>query len=262
VDEFKQEMQHMRRAQMKVREAAGTAGALYGGHIGSLAPFPPGIPSGVPPMKQEKELLSKFEDDSKQAVQDDLDQINRLLSEAKRSKEDGLPLASATHPPGAVKPIQLQYNFYTQTKSTPKRQFKSGATLRSGDQLKVSFVPDRPGYVYVINFDPLGNANVIFPHPNIKVGNEVKAGELYELPPDDWYYLDSTKGKESIYLVASPIKINNLDDLISNVQEKGDVKSKSLSNARMRGVLVGLTHGKSYLSENGLTAVKVDFNHE
>lgn len=258
VDDFKQEMHYLRRAQMKVREAAGTANMLYGGYEGSQRPFPLGISTVTP----EKETDTKYEDESKQAVQDDLDQVNRMLSEAKRNKDAGASIPSKAPPQGALKPIKLQYTLYTQSRSDAKKPFQSGSTLRSGDKLKVSFVTDRPGYVYIINFDPHGNANVIFPHPHISISNEVQAGKVYELPPDNWYYLDNSMGEELIYLVSTPFKINNLDDLITHLEGDNASHSKKLSTVRMKGILVGLTQGKDFRNENGMTAVKVSFMHE
>jgi len=246
-EEYKEEMRYLRRAQLKIRQAA------YWASVGSGSgeeydeyeepPFPPGV---------SYEEDEDFEDESRYAVLDELDGLSDELKEQVAS-DGGKGVASKDASENSARPVQLKYSISARRKSTQasatdrvvEMELYPGMELGSGDQFKVRFTPDNDGYVYVLNFDSSGKSQVIFPHPDISLSNEVTANETYEVPPDphEWYFLDDVAGQETLYLVAVPFPIPNLDKLISELRDASSEIHTRVQTARLRGALEGLTRG-------------------
>jgi hypothetical protein len=288
-EEYKQETQYLRRAQLKIREAAYWAQNASGPEGGTQEfPSPPGIAE-----EEGKSLEGK----SEYAVLDQLSSLNEELKYGtKRGKSEEVKKADAA----PYQPIHFEYSVAVRRRSSisdastdgyQRVEFRPGVTLLSGDQLKIRFAADRDGFLYIINFDSSGKTQIIFPHSEISLSNRIEAGKLYEIPDDSeqWYFLDNVPGKETMYLIAAPFQIQNLDQLVAHFTGEQPRANSRYQTARLRGALEVLTRGvggivkdeqgrdyargpqankvdntvnNEFVSKvRGMTAIRVDFYH-
>lgn len=284
-NEYVAEQRYLRRAQMKIREMANTAKS-------GLEGTPP--PVAVPNPEYQIPASDGATGDAKlsfsvgtagTAILDELKNLDQKFQDLvqKRGVQVGVgnvPMA-ATADPQTLKKINVEYSLRARrqkgvsTAGTPEYEplrIHSGATLKSGDQFKINFMTDSDGYLYVVNFDSQGKALIIFPHPDAGAGNRVKAGQTYEIPssPANWYYLDDAKGQETLYIVASPFPIPNLDSLVSDLKKSTGSAQSSLKTARLRGSLDALTRGIGVAADGKsaqdpkqsvMMTERIDFNH-
>lgn len=72
----------------------------------------------------------------------------------------------------------------------------------AGDNFKITFEASTDCHVYVLSIDGTGWATPIFPTGD-DLGNPVAANRQYQIPGDEWFYLDQYRGIETIYFIAS-----------------------------------------------------------
>ena len=72
----------------------------------------------------------------------------------------------------------------------------------AGDNLKITFEASTDCHVYVLSIDGTGWATPIFPTGD-DLGNPVSANRQYQIPGDEWFFLDQYRGIETIYFIAS-----------------------------------------------------------
>jgi hypothetical protein len=284
--EYVAEQRYLRRAQIKIREMANTA------RIGIEAAPPPfamtkpadQIPVPETTMGDVKPGFSIG--GAGNIILDELNGLDQKIQALTQKRgiqvSAGAAPATAAADPVSIKKIGIEYSLRARREKgasaagAPEYEpvrFHSGATLRSGDQFKVNFIADGDGYVYMINFDSQGKALIIFPHPEAGTGNRVKAGQTYEIPasPAQWYYLDDAKGQETLYIVASPFPIPNLDSLVTDLKEGKSGAQSGLKTARLRGSLDALTRGVGVATDGKsgidpkqsvMMTERIEFGHE
>jgi hypothetical protein len=311
-NEYVTEQRYLRRAQLKIREMANTARI---GLDPALAPQPMGapmpmgaVPGGMPTMPQPQpmgqtdigldqkvaEALNVPAPDIKAGAetgsggQDIFNELNNLGNKMQALiQKRGVGVTQTQPVPEetkAVKKVNIEYALKVRrpktlpvTKNTQYDpvKFSEGVTLKTGDQFRVSFKTDNDGYVYVINFDGAGKAQIIFPHMEAGAENFVKGGLIYEIPSSsaNWYYLDEVTGKETLYVIASPFKIINLDTLVTDLRQgKDSGPQATLKTARLRGSLEALTRGVGVMpgeAPEGISSTsslisneRIEFNHQ
>jgi hypothetical protein len=222
---------------------------------------------------------------SGQAIFDELNNLGSKMQALIQKRGVGVTQTpTAPEEPKAAKKVSIDYSLKVRrpktlpvTKNTQYDpvKFAQGVTLKTGDQFRVSFKTDGDGYVYVVNFDGAGKAQIIFPHKEAGADNFVKGGLVYEIPssPANWYYLDEITGKETLYVIASPYKIANLDALVNDLRQgKDSGPQATLKTARLRGSLEALTRGVGVLpgeaaedksvSSSLISNERIEFNHQ
>lgn len=80
-----------------------------------------------------------------------------------------------------------------------------GSKLRSGEQYRVRFRPEEDCFLYLFTYDAAGSVYALFPHPQVRRGNRVRAGAAAVIPGQDdpWFTLDDKVGSETLILLAS-----------------------------------------------------------
>jgi len=310
-NEYVTEQRYLRRAQLKIREMANTARI---GIDASMAP-PMGAPPSMPPtppsqplgQMDDKGLRPDVGLDQKiaeaqnipapdvktgaeaggdsPAIFDELNNLGNKMQALIQKRGVGVTAAPpALEETKEAKKVNINYSLKVRrpktlpvTKNTEYEpvKFSQGVTLKTGDQFRVSFKTDNDGYVYVINFDGAGKAQIIFPHMEAGADNFVKGGMAYEIPSAsaNWYYLDEVTGKETLYVIASPFKIANLDALVADLRQgKGGGTQATLKTARLRGSLDALTRGVGVMpgetpeEKSGMPSLisneRIEFNHQ
>lgn len=139
-------------------------------------------------------------------------------------------------------PFEIMVNFVGQretgTNSWQPVDIREGATLRSNDNFKILVRTSRECYLYLINFDSTGKANLLFPGM-AGSNNRVASGRDYQIPDgDNWLFLDNNTGTEAFYVIADVRPMSDLQGLIAEMERQGgrDTSNQILAQVRTRGV--------------------------
>jgi len=135
-----------------------------------------------------------------------------------------------SHDPSLKTPLSIKMTLLARTSSgitirgeTPhykEIEVKDGGKLWSGDMFKVEFKLKNEAYLYVLSLDSLGNLAKLFPEGDRKIDAKFKPNEVYIIPVKDrWFRLDDNTGRETIYLIASPKAIENIEKRIAMVEK-------------------------------------------
>ena len=84
-----------------------------------------------------------------------------------------------------------------------------GDHISSGDRYALSFSIKEKSYAYVCQTDADGKMDLLFPNKKFSATtNPIKPGTRYSLPENKAFFLDSTTGREQIFILAlnSPLK--------------------------------------------------------
>jgi hypothetical protein len=124
--------------------------------------------------------------------------------------------------PEAAPPIALAVQVLSEHASGDAAEITivaEGATLRSGDGLKVAFETNRRAHVYVLLLDSSGKASLLFPGAATGADPEVEGGERVEIPSgDQWFFLDDRVGTETLYVMASLAPLGQIAELLSTLE--------------------------------------------
>ncbi|SHI97561.1 hypothetical protein SAMN02745216_00832 [Desulfatibacillum alkenivorans DSM 16219] len=92
-----------------------------------------------------------------------------------------------------------------------------GWKLESGDALKVKASVDRDAYVHVIHIGPGKVASELY-------SGRLKAGDVLELPNEDWFVLDKKVGLENIILVSGHEPQGDLQSALAGISSPEDAE--------------------------------------
>lgn len=100
------------------------------------------------------------------------------------------------------------------------RSLESGATLRSGDSVRLKVQLSAPAYVYVAQFFGDQTAVVLYP-ASMQAPSRVPGGAFVTLPqPGSIFELDQHPGDEHVYVIASLRPLQEVDAGLVGVLEK------------------------------------------
>lgn len=111
-------------------------------------------------------------------------------------------------------------------------------SLRSGERFKMMIELQKPCFVYVIHHSAQDQVSLLFPYSLAQLESDYRVGRRYNVPQGDaWFELDQHPGKESLYLLASPDRLRDLEGLISQhasaeTSAKEEVQKKILETIR------------------------------
>lgn len=102
---------------------------------------------------------------------------------------------------------------------------ENGGRATRDNLIKMSFRSNVACFVYVISIDSTGWAQTIFPNDSerfaVSYTNPVQADREYWLPDgDEWYELDSSKGIENLYFVASHDRREDLEEVLADLADR------------------------------------------
>lgn len=88
--------------------------------------------------------------------------------------------------------------------------FNNSPTVRSGDSLRIFVWPLKGVFIYIYLYDSKKDLSPLFPQPT----EIYKIGKPYYIPDEDgWFELDTKKGIETFYLIASKKPLTDLEQL-------------------------------------------------
>jgi len=108
--------------------------------------------------------------------------------------------------------ISMDVGFMYKSRQSEKiEQLLDGRKLTVDDNYKIYFKPLQTCYVYVIQQDAHHKTNILYNSPK-----PVEAHKDYWLPEyGKWFYLDQNKGKETIYVLASLNRAEDVEYLLT-----------------------------------------------
>ena len=97
--------------------------------------------------------------------------------------------------------------------------YDGGQDPASGDLLKIHFRSNCTCYVYVLGVDATGYVAQIFPDEAENHRNPVRANEPRLIPAagDDWWALDTFKGVEQVYFLASKERRRDVEQILATM---------------------------------------------
>lgn len=140
---------------------------------------------------------------------------NEVAALRKQLAESGVALQK---PLTADNALQVYVNYAYRAQGQGELQkLSDGTVLRSGDQYKISFTPQRDAWVYIFQTDSSGKIFQLFPLEEmggvaVNQTNPVKAGEQRTVPAaDKSFFLDQQTGTETLYFIAAPQRDDDLE---------------------------------------------------
>ncbi len=119
--------------------------------------------------------------------------------------------------------LNLTVQFYSEDDSGLVKPLESGATLKCGQKVGLTFRADSDCFVYILWWDSNGAVGKLFPNPKLTEGTgEVKGGRTYWLPSqggERWYCLDENPGQETVYFIASRERNPTIEALYDSLQQ-------------------------------------------
>lgn len=104
--------------------------------------------------------------------------------------------------------------------------------LQTGDQLKMMVRLKRECFVYVLHEGPEGEISLRFPYGLKQFTSDYKVGVNYYIPKGRaWFKLDSTVGRETIYLLASAERLLDLEALVAKYNDAQASKKPEISKS-------------------------------
>jgi hypothetical protein len=130
-----------------------------------------------------------------------------------------------------------------------------GSMVRLGDLLGLKLRASRDVYVYVVNEDDTGEANLLFPLPDQTVTNPLPGGREHRLPGlvgglDMAWSVTSSGGAEHFLLFVSPTRLVDLEKALLDDLPKA-ATNRRIQSARLSEASLGQLRGVG-----GLAAVR------
>lgn len=120
--------------------------------------------------------------------------------------------------PTSGPPLGLRYTI-TKLIDGKMTEVSPDTVFRAGDRIKITVVPNSPGYLYIINQGSSGTWKPIFPSPEIEDGNNrVEGFRDYALPPKSRMIFDAQPGTEKLFVVLSHEPEPDFEQLIYSLQ--------------------------------------------
>jgi hypothetical protein len=121
----------------------------------------------------------------------------------------------AKYVPVSTSALGLRYSLI-QIRGGVAAEVAADTTFRSGDEVQLRVVGNRPGYLYVVQRGSSGNWSPLFPSREIAGGdNRVSARQPFDLPsPEHSFAFDEQPGEEHLFIVYSMQPVADLDQLI------------------------------------------------
>src|SRR5262249_23325999 len=139
-----------------------------------------------------------------------------------------LRLVYGDHPPAPLtENLELELNLFRYRNGAAEREpLAEGASLSSADLYRLPVRPAQAGPLYVFQVDTFGKLNVLFPKlPGSRFStgeNPVRATHLVNVPQSGKLRVDANLGVEHLFVVFSPVRWPNLEDLLALSETKLD----------------------------------------
>jgi len=112
-----------------------------------------------------------------------------------------------------VPPLSVFVSFLHKDNTGSISPMREGMTLTANDGYKVFFEPEQDCYVYIFQKDTKDQVDTLF------ISRQpVKAQKAYWVPNiNNWFFLDQSKGEETIYLLATLEPARDIENVLSKL---------------------------------------------
>lgn len=153
-------------------------------------------------------------------------------------------VAPPTEPP-QERYMGLSYWVELLGSSDEPRRVTTERVFRSDDRVQLNIMSNRDGYLYIVNFDSTGLAQLLFPHSASPSGNNlIRANRRYEVPPGTHLWFAADPGEETILMMLSPSPLAGVPALPSP-----QTQALSKEDAERLAVMAYLKGAKDLLFE-------------
>jgi hypothetical protein len=115
--------------------------------------------------------------------------------------------------------------------------------LQTGDKLKFMLELHKTCFVYLIYQSSQGDMSLLFPYQLSQSGSDNELQKMYYIPRDDsWFELDDRSGTETLYLIASVSRLNDLEELFQKAATGAAVNRSQAELIRARIIALKKQH--------------------
>lgn len=122
-----------------------------------------------------------------------------------------------------------------------------GEKFKEGDRVKVQFVSNFNGYVYLVNVMPNGGKRVLFPYPG-KASNIVSSGGTYLWPEIGQWVFDDKPGTEVIQVILSKEPVPIYDEAVK--RPNGELEESAVNAAAQLSASVPKKKDSGLIAQN------------
>jgi hypothetical protein len=139
--------------------------------------------------------------------------VNQLVAENGYGSAPHLVRTSEDH-------LGLRCSVMRRSAAGEYEEVDADSVFHSGDHIRLSFLPNQPGYFYVIQQGSTGAWAPIYPKRNSAPdANKISAGQIQVVPGGKQFFLfDQNPGDEKIFVILSRTPIRDLDRVIQDLQ--------------------------------------------
>jgi hypothetical protein len=129
-----------------------------------------------------------------------------------------------------TEPVQLQFN-WAFVKRAPNGSvqpidFSERVNIAQGDLFKINIQPVKDAFLYLFLHDASGDLQLLFPDRFEQFESRSYKGKQFFIPVgENWFTLDSAKGTERFYLLASSKRLSSLESLTIAYQSAAQARS-------------------------------------
>jgi hypothetical protein len=130
--------------------------------------------------------------------------------------------------------VQFQWAFGALKKANGSKfeAVTKDTDLKTGDQIKFFLKVNENCFVYLIYRSSQGELSILFPHRfKLQSVEYTVAGNHYIPKGDQWFELDEHTGEERFYLLASKMRLMDLEALINDYESADAAKKPALAKA-------------------------------
>ncbi|MCX7048837.1 MAG: DUF4384 domain-containing protein [Candidatus Sumerlaeota bacterium] len=132
--------------------------------------------------------------------------------------------ASPLAPPAIAAPTAFRLSYSVVLASDPALKLQAPENLTFANSQKYRFIvtPEKDVYLYLVKEDADGRFSLIHPAPGIVSSvDRLEAAQFHPLPlaGNAWLAVTSPKGSERIHLVASPHRVERMEQMVEKAAE-------------------------------------------
>jgi hypothetical protein len=151
---------------------------------------------------------------------------------------------------GQEQNVVFRWAFGAITGPTKARKFVTvtrDTILKTGDELKLAIELEKQCYVYLVHQSPQGEIAMLFPYDSKQYTAGYDTGKSYYIPKgQSWFELDKNVGKETFHLLASDVRLMELETLIGRYIVADETKKKELAKAVVSEIVTQRRSHRSY----------------
>ena len=155
-------------------------------------------------------------------VKGDYGTVLKLLEENKGEKNTDAGLRQIHDQVMKELTIDMKFHYLPGQKKPVTAPMSDNLTLTSDDPYYLTINASDRCYVYILKVNSAQSIDQLFPSKNVPTPNPIPPGALRIPDGNEWLHLDSQKGAEMIYLVASRWRNDEVEEQLAKINAERD----------------------------------------